>query len=169
MTVILKINKSNLYINNNYIQYINNEIWTIPYIYIIINNKPYTFSNVIFNINYNTNNNNQFNLINKYKGYTLPKLYSSWYTNCLDDSGEEQASFQLIWGQDDIPQEYYSICGFAGTTNVQAQNPFTNSNGPYYGTYITSNNNYASNSGWIIILAGTYDPTLVNPPYLEDV
>jgi len=167
--IILNIPKSKIYLNKkNKINYLNYQEWNIPICSLKINNINIVFRNIIFNPIFKTNNLNQYNLINNYKGFTFPSSIQSWYsTTC--SFGNYLYSFQLIWGQGDIPQEYYSICGFAGTTNVQAQNPFTNTNGPYYSTYITSNDNYASNSGWIIVLAGPYDPTLVNPPYLEDI
>jgi hypothetical protein len=160
----LNINNTIYSLNKNGInQYFNNQHWIFSQ-FIDISGNIYT--NVEFNPVFLTNNSSQYNLINQYKGFTFPKKTQKWYLNY---SSIKLVTLQMIWGQGDIPQEYYSICGFAGTTNVQAQNPFTNTNGPYYSTYITSNDNYASNSGWIIVLAGPYDPTLVNPPYLEDI
>jgi len=162
---ILYINNIKSYINENgLLKFINKQLWIIP----ILSVGDIIFKNIQFNPVFITDNLSQYNLINEYKGFSFPKLPQTWYSNICSNFSSKLFSFQMIWGQGDIPQEYYSICGFAGTTNVQAQNPFTNTNGPYYSTYITTNNNYASNSGWIIILAGTYDPTLVNPPYLED-
>ena len=169
ITVSLSIYNSILYVNNKGIQkFLNNQEWVFPLINIYISGIPYELINLTFNPIFLTNNKSQFKIINQIKGFTFPKKSVSWYTN-YSPTENTTLSFQLIWGQGDIPQEYYSICGFPGTINVKAQNPFTNSNGPYYGTYISSNDNYASNSGWIIVLGGNYDSTLVNPPYLEDV
>ena len=148
--------------NDGFIKYSNKENW----IFSEINVNLYKFFNIKFSPIFLTKNSSRYNLINEYKGYKFPNSIQKWYTNIFSPT---PTTFQLIWGQGDIPQEYYSICGFPGTINVKAQNPFTNSNGPYYSTYISTNNNYASNSGWIILLAGPYDSTLVNPPYLEDV
>lgn len=164
--LILIIPNSLLYINNNNILFKNNQEWVFYQFYATINGESFLFEDILFNPVFLTKNLSQYNLINQYKGFTFPKKTQKWY---LHVTSPTLATLQLIWGQGDIPQEYYSICGFAGTINVQAQNPFTNSNGPYYSTYISTNNNYASNSGWIILLAGSYDSTLVNPPYLEDV
>jgi hypothetical protein len=166
--ISLSIPETNTYISKNgTLKFINYEFWLFSSFTSKINiNTTMTFYNVLFIPAIISENKNQYTLINKFKGLTFPKSTFTWYTT--QTILNTTYSFQLIWGQGDIPQEYYSICGFAGTINVNALNPFTNTNGPYYNTYISTNDNYASNSGWVIVLAGEFDPTLVNPPYLED-
>lgn len=164
----LSIENTSNYINKNgIIKYINTQIWLFTDFSITIDNNTINFEDIYFYPKVISDNKSEYNLINEFKGITFPKSIFSWYSTQI--SNNILYSFQMIWGQGDIPLELYSICGFSGSSNIQSQNPFTNSNGPYYSTYITPNNNYANNSGWIIILAGPFDSTLTNPSYLEDV
>jgi hypothetical protein len=169
----LSINNSKSYIYINGIKkYLNYQEWIIPYLSVNLNNQIFTFENVTFNPVFLSDNDSQYNLINKYKGFSFPKSPLTWYSTTCSNYDIYKYSFQMIWGQGDIPSQYYNLCGLIGdpteTGIIESINPFTNTNGPYY-FFINNNNNYAYNSGWIIVIATLYNYNLINPPYLEDI
>ena len=160
-------NPTNYFNKEGILKYMNYQQWVFSNFFITIGSDVVEFTNATFNPIFITDNKKQFDLINDFKGLTFPKSPAIWYSS--QEVNQVNYSLQLIWGQGDIPEDYYTICGFTGINNIKAQNSFTNTNGFYYYTYILPNNNYSSNSGWIIVLGGIYDSTLVNPPYIEDI
>ena len=161
-SIILNIPKSLNYVNNKgFIQLTNYEEWNISDFSVSYNNVIYSFKNISFSPIINTNNDSKYNLINKYKGYTFSSTDTIWYNN----KAGYPNTFKLIYGQGDIPLEYYDVCGLNKST---ATNPFTRVQSEYYDTYITTNSNYSTNSGWIIILISDLNLNLINPPFISN-
>ena len=143
-------NNSSVTTNNGVNVYTNNDIWAITTFLDASGNKQ---SNVSFDITYDTNNSSNYNLIVANSGITLQSSPITWYST----SSDSQISYQIIIGSGNIPDVY--------VPNSES-NPFTDSDGTYYNTYIKVDDNDASHSGYVLIYSGPYNSKLVNPSYV---